>query len=70
MAYLADVAQVDVSSATQGVDMLPHAKGRIQQSANVPQSLSRFNLLVADLTVGEVHLEAVVMGADDHYFCL
>ena len=48
--------------------MLPHAEGPIQQSADVPQSLSRLNLAVTNSNVGDVHLGpgAVVMGADKH----
>ena len=56
MAYLADVAQVEVNPATQGVDILPHAEGPIQQIASVPHSLSRLNLAVTDSNVGDVHL--------------
>ena len=41
--------------------MLPRAQGPIQQSVNVPYSLSRLNLAVADLNVGDVHFGAVVM---------
>ena len=70
VSYLADVAQVEVSPAAQGVDMVSHAEGPIQQSVNVPPSLRRRHLAVTDSNVGGVYFGAVVIGADDHCFRL